>query len=323
MSCNSCEELRTNSPAFYQKGVTSGVCTSLQNDTGLSPSNGHNDCTDLGHANDCLIGDMATEVKAYNVCDWRKYARAFASNVHQVIKAIICAICGILARLKKLECEVNYLFTGAKFTMGETTSGDAYAVAGKGVSFINAKGADQHTAEVGLEYIAGGLMRGLGSYKFYTADFVEDDGKTCGNFDVGADMRITNARLGNDKWNENPYNVKGGELICEMRIRRSAYPQIKSIFTGYGQETGGGEYHVQLHPFAGGDWAWGQHGWCDEKTGEPSVSGYSAGHKVPDGWYYLQLRLTSAQHFSADNDGNQYSPYYFVGARMERDAIEC
>ena len=323
IKCNACETLRTDAPAFVTNGVTTSVCNSLKNDTGLSTSNGNNNCTDLDTANDCLVGAMEKEVKSYQMCDWRVFTMKFIGNLHSVLKAFVCTFCGILARLKKLECEVNYLFTGAKFVMTEETSGDAYVVAGKGVSFLQAKGGSQHTNDVGLEYIAGGLMRGLGSFKFYSSNFTEPSGEVCKHFDNGTTEATGNSRLGNSNWNNNPYDIQGGELICEMRIRRSAYPQIKTIFTGFGQETGGGEYHVRLIPFTSGKWAWGQHGWCNESTGEPDGTGYSGGHKVPDDYWYLQLRLTSAQHFSADSDGNQYSPYYFVGARMERDAIQC
>ena len=94
-SCKACDDLRTSSSDFMLNGVTPTVCTSLKNDTGFNPASGHNDCTDLDDANDCLIGNMEDEIEAYDVCDWKEYMKKFVPNVYNVIKAIICAICGL------------------------------------------------------------------------------------------------------------------------------------------------------------------------------------------------------------------------------------
>lgn len=94
-SCSACEDLRATSPNFVVNGITETECTSLGNDTGLSPSSGHNDCTDLNNINDCLVGNMDEELEAYDVCDWKEFMHKFIPNVWTTIKSIICAICGI------------------------------------------------------------------------------------------------------------------------------------------------------------------------------------------------------------------------------------
>ena len=314
MNCNACEEVRTKGAEFYQNGVTDTVCKSLKNNTGFNPSNSNNNCDDLDNANDCLIRGMGTEVNAYNVCDWRAFMKNFIKNLYQMIKAMVCAICG-------LNCKVDYLYNGDTFNIGESTSGDAYAVAGKGVSFLVPHGASQHTSDISLVYIAGGLIRGSGSYRFFSSSFTDEAAVGC--FDNGNTMTVTKNRAGNSNWNNDPYNIKGGELICEFRIKKSAYPQIKKLFPGTGQESGGGSYHVRTLVFNEGDYAYGQHGWCDEDTGQGSESGYNDGHKVPSGWIYVQLRLTSAAHFEATSGGHQYSPLYYMGIRMNKGSINC
>lgn len=333
MSCNSCEDLRTNSPTFYQKGVTTAVCNSLKNDTGFSTSNNHNDCTDLGHANDCLIGDMATEIKSYGVCDWRKFTRKFIGNVHQVIKAIICAICGILTRLTKVECEVKYLFEGASFSFGEDTEGkDSVLVPGKGVDFSLRSSSEVHSSDVTLTYIAGGLMSLSGSLRTFHMDFAEKGGTT---------------RQGNSMWNfdnaEDNFNpLKGGEMLYEIRIKKSEYPQISRIFSGHAFQTGGmnADFLVRIASWDGDKkvdgqsvdvYAFGQHGWCDD-DGTPSESGYSSGHKVPSGWIYVQARMMMVQRLpmGSHKDGAgvsrqsaDFTPMGYVGVRMARGGIGC
>lgn len=94
-SCDACEELRQTSTNFVVNGITDTECASLANDTGLSPSSGNNDCTDLNNINDCLVGNMEEEVEAYDVCDWKEFMKKFIPNLWTTLKAIICAICGI------------------------------------------------------------------------------------------------------------------------------------------------------------------------------------------------------------------------------------
>lgn len=319
--CNACEDLRSHAPDFVFNGVTNKICTSLQNDTGLNPSATviHTDCEDLDTANDCMVGRMDKELDAYDQCDWKEYMHKFVPNLWQVLKAMICALCGIWKKIHQHDCELGYLIAGHSFAFDEDTSGDAYCVAGKGVSFLHSQGGGLHTADVRIVYIAGGLMRGVGSYRFYTEDFT--DAKAVGNFDNGSTYHVSASREGNSRWGVTGRPANGGELICEMRFKKSAFPQIRTLYAGFGQETGGGCFHVNTFIFREGEYAYGQHGWCDEETGEPSASGYDSGHQVPQGWEYIQLRL--AYCFDMSANGTQYSPIYHMGVRTNRDAIEC
>lgn len=109
LNCEACEDLRNNSAGFASNGVTTAVCNSLKNDTGFSTSNNHNDCTDLDLANDCLIGNMESEIERYDFCDWREFMKEFISNSHELYAAIICAICGIWTNIWQLWDEINAL----------------------------------------------------------------------------------------------------------------------------------------------------------------------------------------------------------------------
>ena len=102
LDCNSCEELREESPDFVSCGIDDTICTSLKNDTGFDTTNGNNDCEDLDKANDCLIGMMDSEIEQYEPCDWQKFMHDLVPNLHQMLKAMICAICGIWSNIHSL-----------------------------------------------------------------------------------------------------------------------------------------------------------------------------------------------------------------------------
>lgn len=105
--CSACDELRQTSPSLVVNGLTDSNCTSLANDTGLNPRNDHDDCEDLHNLNDCLVGNMETEVKAYDVCDWKKFMKRFIPNVWTTLKGIICAICGLWTHIHKVEDDID------------------------------------------------------------------------------------------------------------------------------------------------------------------------------------------------------------------------
>ena len=318
-SCSACNDLREYAPEFVTNGVTDNVAENLRNDSGLSGADGHVDCEDLLDVNDCLVGNMLDELDAYDVCEWKDFMAAFIGNMYETIKAMVYSQCGQW-------CSINGLYNGATFHIGEDTSGDAYAVAGKGVSFLIPldSGGGDHIVDLTMDYVAGGLVVMNGSYRFYNENFT--DSGACCNFDNGSTEQVSQNRLGNSFWGTTSSTGTfpgGGELICEYRIKRSAYPQIRTFFQGFGQETGGGDYKVRAVYFSAGYYAWGQHGWCNNNTGAPSESGYSSGHLVPSGWMYIQLRMSSADKFPVAAGGQQYTPYAFMGIRMNQDEIEC
>lgn len=331
-SCEACEELRQEVPQLVVNGFDDDMCTSLQNDTGLSASSGNNDCTDLNNLNDCLVGNMEEEIELYDVCDWKTYTKQLVGNLWTTLKAIICAICGIwtnihslwgkvnemLANIQKLFCYVNNMNKGATFSIGEDPTADSYVVAGKGISFYKDVG-DVHYHDIYLTYVAGGFMIGGGSLIWYTQNFT--DAKACVNFDNGSVERTSTSRLGNPYWGETGRPANNGELLYEIRLKRSAFPQIGALFSGIGLETGGSAYRVQTSIFEAGSYAYGQHGGCDSTNGDPDRSGYSRGHLVPSGWVYIQVRMSYAD--LVHNNGTQYSPRYIMGVRMNIDKFSC
>ena len=113
INCSACNDLRETAPEFVQNGVTDTVCTSLKNDTGFNPSNDRTDCDDLNDANDCLIGNMEDEIEAYDICDWKTFMKTLIPNIYNVIKAIICAICGLWCNFHAL---ISALQNTASFT---------------------------------------------------------------------------------------------------------------------------------------------------------------------------------------------------------------
>lgn len=315
-SCSACNDLREYAPEFVLNGTTDDVGEHLKNDEGLSGANNHTDCEDLLDVNDCLVGNMIDELDGYDVCDWKDFMAAFIGNMYETIKAMVYSTCGQW-------CAINNMAAGTTFRIGENTSGDAYAVAGKGVSFLKPNSGQEWTSDIGMAHIAGGLMQVYGSYQYFNNDFTDE--AACGNFDNGSTYRVSQSRKGNSVWGkltgQTGFPPSAGELICEFRIKLSAFPQVKAFYTGFGRESNNGSYGVRLIPFTAGRYAYGQHGDCTS-DGSPGSSGYDAGHLVPNGWIYIQLRLSSCHYWNMF-EGAQYSPYSFMGIRLNLDNLEC
>ena len=103
-SCEACDSIRQTDPSLLINGITDTECASLQNNTGLLPSSGHEDEEDLHNLNDCLVGNMATEVDSFDVCDWKTFMKKFIPNLWTTLKAIICAISGLWT---KVDCNTD------------------------------------------------------------------------------------------------------------------------------------------------------------------------------------------------------------------------
>lgn len=221
-----------------------------------------------------------------------------------------------------LECIIDYLSQGASFSFSENTPGvESVLVPGKGVDFGIRHSGEQHTVDVSITYVAGGIARLSGSLRTFTESFKDVDGNT---------------KSGNSVWDftSNSFDLPaGGELLYEVRIKKSEYPQIKRFFNGDAFPTGGNNYFAQIHiiAFNAGSYAYGQHGWCDD-DGTPSDPDYSSGHLVPDGWIYLQTRMYYVGNFHVytvkdgegnDKRGTNFTPAGFIGIRMNVEEIEC
>ena len=111
LNCNACDDLREYAPDFVQNGVTTTVCNSMKNDTGINPTATvtHTDCEDLDTANDCLVGRMDGELEAYDQCEWKKFMHKLLPNLYTVLKLMICAICGLWVNVHQLWAEINAL----------------------------------------------------------------------------------------------------------------------------------------------------------------------------------------------------------------------
>ena len=336
MNCDACDEIRQTAPNLAINGIGDTECASLQNNTGLNPSSGHDDCEDLHNLNDCLVGGMTTEVAAYNSCDWKTFMKRFIPNVWTTLKAITCAICGIWTRIERLDCEIDYLFKGAKFNIKESEQTDsAYVVMGRGCSLYNNDSAE-HTTDLLLNYIAGGLLRLSGSIYFYSGSGTFTDAKAVPNFDNGETMVTSSSRRKNSHWGVEGRPAIGGELIYEIRMKKSQYPQIRAIYGGRGGEANDGAYSVHFHVFDGDSvpsgqnyrYAYGQHGWChdDGSAYTDATPGYDnsydKGHRVAKGWIYIQCRMHWIDEMKT-GDNRVYSPYGWLGIRTNREEVDC
>lgn len=129
VNCIACEDLKANTPELIVNGLDETMCASLKNNTGLSTKSGHDNCTDLNNLNDCLVGNMETEIDKYDVCDWREFMKAFIGNLWTTLKAIICAMCGIWGHIQaavdKAECTYRAL-TNLTNILAQTTGGVAF-----------------------------------------------------------------------------------------------------------------------------------------------------------------------------------------------------
>lgn len=321
LNCSACDDIRQLDPNFVVNGFGDDECASLENDTGLSAASGHDDFTDLNLMNDCLVGVPSVEVDKYDVCDWKAYIKKLVPNLWTMIKGIICAIGGLWTNVHKLECEVNFLYQGNDFTIGEDPTDGSYIVAGKGISFLEAHDGQPDQDDIKLEYIAGGLMTGIGSLNWHRTNFTEPHGKTCYNFDNGSTIRQSNSRLGNSIFADTGRPASWGELLYEVRIKKSQYPHIDKLYAGMGMEQAGGAYRVRVIIFEEGQYAYGNHGHCNTETGEPAHEGNDSGHLVEEGYTYVQVRLSYAD--LAFTDGAQYTPFYMMGVRFKQGEVPC
>lgn len=338
-SCTACEELRTDAPNFVVNGMGDTEVASLKNNTGLNPSSGNDDCEDLNNMNDCLVKNMETEIDSYNVCSWKDYMKALVGNLWTMFKGIISAICGIWDNivtinnnLDKVMCIIGAMGSGVEFHVDEEPEGDSYIVAGKGCSFytVSGSGPSQHGSDILLEYVGGGLGYLDGSCRFHTSSFTEP--KSCVNFDNGSTERTSTSRSGNSVWasvspsSGGKKTAVGGELVYEIRLKKSEYPMLKKIYQGRGMETSGGAFHAATFVFTEGQYAWGQHGWCHEDGSRYTGydGDYDAGHLVPPGWIYVQCRISYINYFyDTDDNGHQFTPVIYMGMRLNADEIEC
>lgn len=322
-NCSACQELMNDAPNLIVNGLGSTEVTSLKNNTGLNPSSGNDDCTDLNNMNDCLIGNLESEVDSYDVCEWKDFTKNYVNNAWTVFKGVISAVCGLWTNVQRLQCLINLLYDGFKFNVSEEETDSSYLVAGKGISFVS-RGASPtgEAVDYNLTYVGGALVRGSMSMKAYTSNFT--DSTSVWNFDDDGENPTKSAsRKGNSEWGQTGNTANGNELVVEARIKLSEYQGLRSLYSGYGQQNNMGAYDVSSHVFTAGQYASGQHGGCDQSNGNPLASGLSRGHLVPSGWVYVQLRVSYAAIAVGDSDGKETTPIWFNGIRFTRGKVDC
>lgn len=265
-NCQACDDLREYAPEFVLNGVTDNVCASLKNNTGFNPSNNRNDCTDLDDANDCLIGNMESEVDAYDVCDWKEFMKKFIPNVWTVKKAIICAICGIWTKIKALqdamtnwqnlldalECKINYILGGKSYSFTQ----DDF-IFGTGVTPGGGAGSVPWSLN-----IKGSTYRLHGTVTF---DLSNSHWDSVGKATVGG----INTSDGN--W-----------VICILKIKKSEYPELDHLYACTGMTTNNACAMIVVNTYDEGEEYAGQ--WGAE----------SPTHTVPAGYKYVRISLTNA-----------------------------
>lgn len=241
-SCTACDDLRTYAPGLAVNGLDDNNCTSLQNDTGLVASNGHNDCQDLNDMNDCLVGDMKVEVDKYNVCDWKKFAKEFIPNLWTTLKGIICAICGIWTHIHKLECITDRLGSEVTFFIDGLTNADL----GSGVQWRQGGEHDAYPSLKGNAFV----LQINGSLKFTGSKWLNSTGTTHGNTDDG-------------NW-----------LVYRYKIKLADYG-IKKIWSNTLMTNNGGCLLAYAHVWNEGQKYPGQWGWDDPNGAGVVPAGYT------------------------------------------------
>ena len=103
LNCGACQSLMETDPSLALNGMTDSECTSLKNNTGLVTTSGNDDETDLNDMNDCLIGNLVSDLERYDICDWKDFMEKYMANGWTLNKALICAIAGLWAKVEALE----------------------------------------------------------------------------------------------------------------------------------------------------------------------------------------------------------------------------
>lgn len=259
INCNSCNELRNHASDFVQNGVTTTICNSLKNNTGLNPSATvvNDNCEDLDDAVDCLVGMMDDLLEAYDVCDWKEFMHAFIPNVHAMMKAMICSMCGEWAQLDKLWCYMNNITQTQTWAVGANNIRWAPGVAVR-------EGASTSDS-LAYPHISGNAYCGY----------------------------MTGSISISETWiNDHPNSTLNtrGALLYEYRIKLADYG-LRFIWNGQMQENANGQcVHAHIHVFKEGETTYG-----NDATGDTGST------TVPDGYEYLQVRLSSYESLGNGN----------------------
>lgn len=312
INCSACEDLRSTAPSLVVNGIGESECTSLKNNTGLNPSSGHNDCTDLDNLNDCLVGNMEQEVEMYEVCDWKTFMKKFIPNVWTVFKGIICTLCGLWSNISKLWCTVNFLFGSVSFRITED-------------NFI--AGADTTLDPSSISATELSLVVRGNNYRVHgSVGFKDDSAHTFAGNNVGwSYLGLTNN--GNSKGSAaDGYAINttdGNWRIALLKIKKSDYPQIAGWYdtTGAFTNAGCGQVHVRIvngdaeqsgvksSPYYPSQWGW------DTGTDNIATAGY---------WFIIVELMNVITWGKSHSDGYYNVTFDALGlVRLNENEIDC
>lgn len=265
--CGACKKLRDKSSELITNGVTSTICTNLKNNKGVALDDGAGDCTDLDQMNDCLIGNMEDELNAYEVCDWKRYMHKFIRNLWNMLRAMICAICGIWTHINTILCYIDFLINGKSVRFTE----DDF-IAGTDVVF-------EGTSDLALA-IKGTTYRFNGSAQFKMSN---DHWKHLGFTNTGARQSYTEG--GETKY----YRLNthdGNYTIAVLKIKKSDYPWLSNLRSTTGTFMNAGLGQIAVNVYNGDS--------DDSKVNSyPPQWGNPSGDRirVPAGYLYVRISL--------------------------------
>lgn len=300
-NCDACSELQEYSADFVQNGVTTSICNSLKNNTGFNTSSGHDNCEDLDNANDCLIGNMEDAIEGYDVCSWKDYMRDFVHNLWNVLKAMICSMCGLWQRTEKNSCELDFLIGGEDIS-GKLEESDF--VAGTGISFDRA---DDQTIDLSL-IVRGNVYTVSGSIRVDTS--TQHWGRL-GLTNTGSRVQWGSA---SDEYNR--INTPNGNYtIAIVKLKKSKFPWLRSLSSTVGSFVNAGVGQIFVRSYDEGSTYTGQWG-VDSSSGT-----------VPSGYIYLRISLISLTTWGIEYGGSDNSAgvtFRATGmANVKRSGIEC
>lgn len=314
VDCSSCDDLRKISTSFINNGVTTTICNSLKNDTGLNPNLTvlHTDCEDLDTVNDCLVGVMDSDLEKYDACDWIKFMHRFIPNLHTTFKTIICAICGLWTNIHSILSRLNSIDNAITALTRRVTKneGDISALQSRVTTIGNTVA--NHTTEIT------NIWKRIGEIEDQSGriDCIIDNMTKQRGWNVGPDNirwapgvtaragvetdpllavphmsgngycgymtgSISISQTWIDAHPNSELNTRGA-LLYEYRIKLSDF-KLKNIFAFNLQENANGQcVHAHGYIFKAGDTTFGNN--KDDTTGS-SV--------VPAGYIYIQVRMAS------------------------------
>ena len=319
--CTACSDLQTKAPGVVVNGITDGVCTNLKNNEGLNGKS--NDCDDLNDLNDCLVGNMDSELEAYDICDWKDYMHKFVPNVFTVLKGIICAICGIWQNIDKIWCWLNHLTTPSSATL-EATEENGFRIA----NGVEQRTGGKHDTPLKITFI-GNVAHITGSLKFpgkMPTNYTNGDNSYPNGLnwtDFHSEM-ATELTTHGGKSSKNGNTPTGNFFVYEYQVPICKFG-FTSFFTTELYCSNAGDLQFGVFMFKPGDEIPYDYGWHgsneDGQIWQPTV--------IPDGYEasdmrLIQVRLINARHWGTARWANgSITPIGNTGIRQCTSEFDC